>query len=385
MTSGVGQTASAVSVVAAPVPQRRIGVGILGVSGYGGLELVRLLGAHPHARIVAAASRQYAGQPLGSASGALGDAGLVLDDDPLDPSLWVERGVEVVFAALPHGALAGRARRFLDAGLRIIDLSADFRLRDAAEYARRYDLVHPDPDLLSHAVYGLPEWGGDAVQGAALVANPGCYATAVLLAALPAVAAGLWNGAPLVVNALSGVSGAGRAPSLATHFVECGQGASPYKVGEDHAHLGEIQQSLRRVLGGASSVASRVPNEAGELPLAFNPHLVPMSRGIVANVAIPLAIATTAESVQTLYRERYAAAPCVRVLDGLALPETRHVRGSNRCDIAVRVVAGARLLLVFAAIDNLGKGAAGQAIQNWNRMQGWAEATGLPLEGWSIG
>ncbi len=379
MTSVLGRAS------APAVPQRHIGVGILGVSGYGGLELVRLLGTHPHARLVAAASRQYAGQPLATASGALGDASLVLDDDLLDPTPWVERGVEIVFAALPHGALAGRARRFLDAGLRIIDLSADFRLRDAAEYARRYGLAHPDPDLLPRAVYGLAEWSGDAVEGATLVANPGCYATAVLLAALPAMAAGVWNGAPLVANALSGVSGAGRAPSLATHFVECGQGASPYKVGEDHPHLGEIQQSLRRVLGGAASVARLVPNEAAELPLAFNPHLVPMSRGIVANVAIPLSTPMTVDSLQTLYRERYAAAPCVRLLEGAALPETRHVRGSNRCDVAVRVVAGGRLLLAFAAIDNLGKGAAGQAIQNWNRMQGWPEETGLPLEGWAVG
>jgi N-acetyl-gamma-glutamyl-phosphate reductase len=385
VTSVVGRVAPVAPVAAAPVPQRRIAAGILGVSGYGGLELVRLLGMHPYAQIVAAASRQYAGQPLGNTSGALGDAGLVLDADLLDPTPWVERGVEIVFAALPHGALAARARRFLDAGLKIVDLSADFRLRDPAEYERRYGLVHPDPELLSRAVYGLSEWSGDAVHGATLVANPGCYATAVLLATLPALAAGLWNGAPLVANALSGVSGAGRSPALATHFVECGQGASPYKVGEDHAHLGEVQQALRRVLGGATSVALGSTEHAGELPLAFNPHLVPMSRGIVANVAIPLAEAATLESLQTLYRERYAGAPCVRVLDGAALPETRNVRGSNRCDIAVRVVAQGRLLLAFAAIDNLGKGAAGQAIQNWNRMRGWPEQTGLPLEGWSIG
>jgi N-acetyl-gamma-glutamyl-phosphate reductase len=306
---------------------------------------------------------------------------LVLDDDPTDPAAWAERGVEVVFAALPHGAFAARARRFMDAGIRLVDLSADFRLRDASEYERRYGLPHPDPALLAQATYGLPEWSEDALAHAQLVANPGCYATAILLGTLPAVAAGVWSGAPIVVNALSGVSGAGRAPSPPTHFVECGQSAAPYKVGEEHAHLGEIQQALRRVQSDACIATGEAAFGIDDSPIVFSPHLVPMARGIVASIAIPLAVAASTADLTALYRERYATSPCVRVLDDAVLPETRFVRGSNRCDLAVRAAAGGRLLLVYAAIDNLGKGAAGQAIQNWNRMQGWAETTGLPLDG----
>jgi N-acetyl-gamma-glutamyl-phosphate reductase len=229
-------------------------IGILGVSGYSGMELVRLLALHPHARLVAAGSRQFAGQSLAAACPGLGGAGTgwLVDDDPTDASAWADRGVQVVFSALPHGAFAARARRFLDAGMRVIDLSADFRLRDAGEYERRYGVAHPDPGLLSQATYGLCEWTSVSAADVRLVANPGCYATAILLATLPAVAAGVWSGGPIIANALSGVSGAGRAASLATHFVECGQSASVYKAGEEHAHLGEIHQALRRTQSEAS-------------------------------------------------------------------------------------------------------------------------------------
>jgi N-acetyl-gamma-glutamyl-phosphate reductase len=379
MTMAVG--APAVGRIADTQAMR---VGILGVSGYSGTELLRLLAAHPFARVVAAASRQFAGQPLVAACPGLATAGgLVLDDDLADPGAWADRGVQVVFAALPHGAFAARARRFVDAGIRVVDLSADFRLRDAAEYQRRYGLAHPDPALLERATYGLTEWAGDALAAARLVANPGCYATAILLATLPAVAAGLSSGAPIVVNALSGVSGAGRSPSLATHFVECGEGAAPYKVGEEHAHLGEIQQALRRSRSDACIATGDPAFGIDDATVVFNPHLVPMARGILATVALPLAVAASTAELADLYRERYAGHAFVRVLDGAALPETRFVRGSNRCDIALRAAAGGRLLLAYAAIDNLGKGAAGQAIQNWNRMQGWPETTGLPLDGWS--
>jgi N-acetyl-gamma-glutamyl-phosphate reductase len=367
------EVAAPTATPVASSPARRVGVGILGASGYSGMELLRLLSQHPGAEVRAAGSRQYAGRSLGSVWPALASAPLVLDEDPVDPAPWRDRGVEIVFAALPHGVFAARAGAFLDAGLRVVDLSADFRLHDAAEYARRYSLTHPSPERLSQAVYGLTEWCGSELEAADLVANPGCYATAVLLAALPAVAAGLWSGAPIVVNALSGVSGAGRAPSLGTSFVECGNGAAPYKVGEVHAHLGEMQQALRRAGG---------PSGDGVPQLLFNPHLVPMARGIVASVALPLASPASLAEVQALYRARYARAPFVRVLEGEALPATQHVQGSNRCDIAVRLGAEGRMLLVFAALDNLTKGAAGQAIQNWNRMQGLAETTGLPRDGW---
>jgi N-acetyl-gamma-glutamyl-phosphate reductase len=361
----------------------RRGIGVLGATGYSGMELIRLLAMHPHAALCAVGSRQHAGQRLQHMLPGLATSPLVLDDDPTDPRAWVERGVEVVFAALPHGVVAHRARAFLAAGLRLIDLSADFRLQDAAEFSRRYGTEHADPTLLPRAIYGLTEWCGPELEGAALVANPGCYATATLLALLPAVAAGLWSGAPLVVSALSGVSGAGRQAALHTHFVECTDSAAPYRVGEEHAHLGEMRQLLRRV-ASAPSPAAASSGPATDLPLLFSPTLVPMSRGILVHAAVPLAVPMQASEVQEIYATRYAGSPCVRVLVPPGLPETRHVRGSNRCDLALRVGAGGTVLLVFAAIDNLVKGAAGQAIQNWNRAEGWPESTGLPLDGWVI-
>jgi len=365
---------------AAPIQR---GIGILGATGYSGIELIRLLAQHPRAEVRAVSSRQHAGLHLDQVWPSLGRRELVLDDDPADPRPWVERGVEIVFAALPHGAVAGRAREFLAAGVRLIDLSADFRLRDPVDFARHYGLEHPATDLLPGAVYGLTEWCGEELSAARLVANPGCYATATLLALLPAVSAGLWSGGPLVVNALSGVSGAGRTATLTSHYAECANGASPYRVGEEHAHLGEMRQALLAAAAGAEWRESAPPASAASLALLFNPVLVPMTRGILVSAAVPLAHPMSLAEVQAVYEQRYAAHPCVRVLGAPALPETRHVRGSNRCDLAVRVGAAGTVLLVFAAIDNLVKGAAGQAIQNWNRMEGWPETTGLPLEGWA--
>jgi len=354
-----------------PGTRASVGVGVLGATGYVGAELVRLLGTHPGAALRALGSRRHAESRWADAWPGIPEVDLVLDDDLDDPGAWLDRGVEVVFSALPHGAFASRAQRFLEAGLRVVDLSADFRLRSAEEYLGRYGILHPAPQLLRSAAYGLPEWWAGDLEGAGLVANPGCYATAVLLAALPALEAGWWSGGAIVVSALSGVSGAGRAPTLTTHFAECGGSAAPYKVGEDHPHLGEIRQAMSRVTGGSAGT------------VVFNPHLVPMARGILANVALPLRRAVDRAEAEALYRRRYEGARFVRVREGDALPETRHVRGSNRCDAAVRVVDGGRLLLVFAAIDNLVKGAAGQAIQNWNLMQGWPEDLGLPLAAWT--
>jgi N-acetyl-gamma-glutamyl-phosphate reductase len=376
-------------VIAPEVGADRVGVGVLGATGYSGLELIRLLASHPRAALRAVGSRQAAGERLSRVWPSHPGLDLVLDDDPADPAAWLDRGVEVVFAALPHGAFAARAEAFLAAGLRVVDLSGDFRLESAAEYGQRYGLEHPAPSLLGTAAYGLTEWCGAELEAASLVANPGCYATAVLLATLPAVAAGRWSGAAIVANALSGVSGAGRAPSLGTHFVEVSGGAGPYRVGEVHAHLGEMRQALARAQAGGS-VGGGAPGEASaasddtSLPLLFSPHLVPMSRGIAASIAVPLARRAREEEIRALYRERYAGHAFVRVLDGDSLPDTRHVRGSNRCDIAMRVGAGGTMLLAYAALDNLVKGAAGQAIQNWNRMQGWPEPTGLPIDGWAI-
>jgi N-acetyl-gamma-glutamyl-phosphate reductase len=351
------------------------GVGILGATGYAGTELVRLLASHPGARIEALASRQFAGRPAADAFPGFPGMKLQVEGEDVEPGAWRARGIDSVFSALPHGSFAGRARSFLDAGIRIIDLSADFRPGAVRAYEDRHGSRHPDMHLVEKAIYGLTEWCGEELVGTQFVANPGCYATAVLLAVLPAVESGWWNGEPIVANALSGVTGSGRAPSTTTHFVECGNGAAPYKVGEAHSHLAEMRDSIR-----CRAPKHERPN--GLPRLVFNPHLVPMARGIVANVAIPLSTPISLDDAAERYRERYRESAFVRIADGEALPETRHVRGSNRCDLAVRVADAGRLLLVYAAIDNLVKGAAGQAVQNWNRMMGWPEGTGLPRNAW---
>ena len=354
---------------------RTVGIGVLGATGYSGIELVRLLAQHPHARLEVVGARQQAGSPLREVWPAFADSSLVFEAESLAAEGWAERGVEVLFTALPHGVFAARGRDFAAAGIRVVDLSADFRLRDAGEYERRYHLAHPATDLLHQSVYGLTEWiPAETLANATLVANPGCYATAILLAALPAVAAGITSGAPIVINALSGVTGAGRAAVQGTHYVECGTGASAYKVGEVHPHLGEITQALR---------SHRPVTSREEPPVVFSPHLVPMARGIIADVAIPLATPMRAEDARAIYADRYAHEPFLRLLEGDALPATQYVRGSNRCDLALRVAAGGSLLLVYAALDNLIKGAAGQAIQNWNVMQGWSPALGLPRDAWT--
>jgi N-acetyl-gamma-glutamyl-phosphate reductase len=349
-----------------------VSVGILGATGYAGTELVRLLGAHPRVRTLGLASRQFAGRPASEAFPGFSELDLPLEGDDVDPRLWRDRGIEVVFAALPHGAFAERARAFLDAGQKVIDLSADFRPGADRSYEERHGMPHPGSDLLDRATYGLTEWLNGELRQTHLVANPGCYATAVLLSVLPAITANWWSGEPIVANALSGVTGSGRAPSATTHFVECGNGAAPYRVGEAHAHLVEIRDAIR---------AHRRP-ETAEPRMVFNPHLVPMARGIVANVSIPLAGPVSADMAADLYRNRYRNSAFIRVIQGNGLPETRHVRGSNRCDVAIRVADAGRLLLVFAALDNLVKGAAGQAVQNMNRMMDWPETIGLPQDAW---
>jgi N-acetyl-gamma-glutamyl-phosphate reductase len=353
-----------------------IGVAVLGATGYAGAELIRLLGQHPHASIRLATSRRWAGQTLSAALPATAPnapyAHLVLDNVDVDVAAAAQRGVEVVFACLPHGQFAAQAEAWLGAQVRVIDLSADYRLRDAQAYLRHYHFEHAAPKRLEEAVYGLGSWFAEALSPKTrLVANPGCYATAILLAALPAAKAGWLSDAPLIINALSGVSGAGRALQMTTLFAECQNSVAPYKVGESHAHLGEIGQAL-----GHYGVAS---------PIIFNPHLVPMARGIMATLSLPLTRPRTQAQAQALYQNCYAQAEEIVVLPGAQLPETRFVRHTNRCDLAVRLVADGHVLLVFSAIDNLLKGAAGQAVENFNRLFGHAPQLGLPQGGAACG
>ena len=334
---------------------------IAGASGYSGAELVRWLCSHGHVELGALAAGRSAGQATGTVFPHLG--GVVEGD--LAPTDWdaLGSGADVVFLALPHGEALAAASRLLQAGVRVVDLGADFRLRDPAAYRRWYGAEHTATDLLGEAVYGLTEWHRDAVAGARLVANPGCYPTASGLALRPLLEhfGDRVTGA-IVIDAKSGVSGAGRNPRDGYQYSELNENLKPYGSGV-HRHQPEIEQELAA---------------PGEIPrVFFSPHLVPMTRGILAACYVPMSAPPTRDELEAAYLDRYADEPFVRVLEGPALPQTKATLGSNYCDLAVRVDQERGLAVVFSAIDNLVKGAAGQAVQNMNVMFDIEETTGL--------
>lgn len=321
---------------------------IVGASGYTGRELLALLRHHPRlaATVVMTARPDAVPEPP------------AFPDEPAIAALDLERldTVDGVFLCTPHGAASTIARSALDRGKRVVDLSADFRLRDPAVYARTYGAEHPAPELLAEAVYGLTEHARDAVRAARLCANPGCYPTSILLPLLPLLAAGLVDArAPIVADSKSGVSGAGKAPSERTHFGNVHENFLAYGVGT-HRHLPEIHQ------------------QAGTTRIVFTPHLLPVFRGMLTTLYLQPAAGVTAEAMRNCLAERYAGEPFVRVYPH-GLPELRSVQQGNRCDIAV--VASGPLVVVVSTIDNLQKGAAGQALQNMNLMLGLPETDGL--------
>ncbi|WP_428268050.1 N-acetyl-gamma-glutamyl-phosphate reductase [Haliangium sp.] len=345
-------------------------IAILGASGYTGAELVRLLSAHPRVELAGLYAQRHAGARLGQVFphllglGALGARTLEAPD--LD---HVAERADLAVCALPHGHSAPVVAELHARGLRVIDLSADFRLRDPDDYARWYGSperpAHPAPALLEEAAYGLPERYRDRIAGASLVACPGCYPTATLLAVGPLLERGLVAPEGLVVDAKSGVSGAGRSPSQATHFPEAGEGVRAYKIAGGHRHTAEIEQELGALAGRA-------------LTLIFTPHLVPMSRGILACVyAAPSDPGRDPEAYRQALVEAYADEPFVTVLEPGALPDTAAVRGSNHAHVQVAYDQRAQRVLALCAIDNLVKGASGQAVQCLNSMQGWDERAGL--------
>lgn len=347
------------------------GVVVLGATGYTGIELLRVLQSHPYVHVCGATSRQYAGCVVQDVFPFLEGVRWRFSPDETSPEEWFSKGVRTVFAAFPHGVFAARARSFLDLGMRVIDVSSDFRLKNPSDYVRYYHYEHPDPDLLERAGYGLVEWRPWVAKETMLVANPGCYPTATLLALAPVLGAGLHSGAPVVVNALSGVSGAGRAASVKNLFVEVEGGAGAYKIGQEHAHCAEIQQAMRGMCLSGSSVPS----------LVFNPHVVPMARGIVATVTVPLVRSCDHNTLLELYRGYYHNSVFVRVLEDTRLPQTRDVRFTNRCDMALRTVENGTMLVVTSVIDNLLKGAAGQAVQHLNIAEQFPMEAGLALCG----
>lgn len=343
----------------------KIRVAVAGGTGYAGFELVSLLEQHPRVELVAITSQSYVGRPMAEVFPALqGVCPLVCES--LDLDSLVERA-DCVFVALPHKTAMEVVAPLVRADKRVVDLSADFRFRDSATYEQWYQ-EHTAKDLLAEAVYGLPELHGDSIRTARLVGNPGCYPTGVILAAAPLVEAGVIDSDSLIADCKSGVSGAGKEPTLTTHFCEANEGLKAYKVGE-HRHTPEIEKEL-------SSIAGR------PIKVVFTPHLVPMSRGILTTLYANLAESVTEKEIGGIYHKTYESAPFVRVLNQGQMPSTLHVRGTNFCDIGYRLEARTGRIIAISAIDNLTRGAAGQAICNMNLMFGFDEDTGLRLRVW---
>ena len=335
-----------------------IRIGIVGGTGYTGVELLRLLAQHPEADVRAITSRKDAGTKVADMFASLRGRYDLAFTDPAHTDL---KSCNVVFFATPHGVAMAQARELVGADVRVIDLAADFRLADPTEFERWYKMPHACPDLLEEAVYGIPEVNRDAIRKARIVGNPGCYPTAVQLGFLPLLEAGVVDTDHLIADAKSGVSGAGRKAELNLIFPEAGDNFAAYGV-KGHRHLPEIVQGLNRASGKP-------------VKLAFTPHLVPMIRGILATLYAPLT--RTDVDLQALYEKRYAGEPFIDVMPPGSAPDTRSVRASNVLRIAVHRPPGTDLAMVIAVEDNLVKGAAGQAIQNMNLMFGLPETTGL--------
>jgi N-acetyl-gamma-glutamyl-phosphate reductase len=338
-----------------------IKIGIVGGTGYTGAELLRLALAHPNLEVECVTSRREAGQPMGKQWPQLAGR-----EDLLFVAPDLERLIacDLVFFATPNGTAMKMSGALLDVGVRVIDLSADFRLRSIPEWEQWYGVRHESPELLSEAVYGLPEVNREQIKQARLIACPGCYPTAVLLGLLPLVESGLVEPGSLIADAKSGVSGAGRKLALGTLYGEVADNFKAYGV-NGHRHLPEIEQLLNE-------------NSDESVSVTFQPHLLPMFRGLQATL-----YATTrdrGEISTELYRARYETHPFVHVHDWSETPETRSVRGTNVCRIAVNPGHNGKRVIVISVIDNLVKGAAGQAIQNANLMFGFPETQGLPTE-----
>ena len=335
-----------------------IRVAVAGASGYSGGELLRILALHPGVELVRLAAGEQAGRRLAEAHPQF--RGTELGERVLCASDWNElgEGADVAFLALPHGHALTAAPRLLAQGCRVIDIGADFRLRDPEQYRRWYGLEHSAAELLAEAVYGLPELQRARLAEARLVANPGCYPTAAALALLPLLPHAAEE--PIVVDAKSGVSGAGRKATLEYAFSEVDESLRPYGV-LSHRHTPEIAQTL--AIAGAAR------------PVVFTPHLIPMVRGLLATCYVRLA--EPPADLELLYAERYRGEPFVTVLGSDELPATGSLRGANRCEVAVRFDEESGLAIAFGAIDNLVKGAAGQAVQNMNLMFGLDERIGL--------
>ncbi len=334
---------------------------VLGATGYTGVELVRLLKAHPAVEPVLLCSGSTAGKKYSEIHPQFrGMVDLVLQQIRVEE---IPESVEVVFCALPHGHSAETAAKLYKKGFKVIDLSADFRLGDSSLYQEWYDLEHPVAALLGTAVYGLPELNKDMIKSTDFIANPGCYPTSILLALAPLLSKKIIKTDGIIIDSKSGVSGAGRAPKQPFHFPDCTENFKAYRVA-NHQHTAEIEQELSRLAGK-------------DLRVTFTPHLVPMVRGILSTIYTEPTELINEKELNHLFEAFYREAPFVRVLKSPSLPETRLVRGSNFCDIAVKYDNRNNRIIVISVIDNLLKGASGQAVQNMNIMLGLPEEAGL--------
>lgn len=336
-----------------------INVSVIGATGYAGLEAIRILARHPQARVVSVPSRREEGTPISTIHPELrGRCELTLST--LDPNA-IASGCDAAISCLPHGASHTHCAALRKLGVKVVDVSADYRLKDPARYQQWYGTPHEDPRGLAEAVYGLPELFADQIRSASLVANPGCYPTAAILALAPLAAKGIASPSGIVVDAKSGVSGAGKKLTDGTHFPRANENVAPYAVGT-HRHTPEISGALSTLTGT-------------DLDVLFVPHLTPMNRGILATCYVCKTKNVSQDELQEIYSAYYADAPFVRVLEPDAYPTTADVAHTNYADVAVRV-CGDRIV-AMGAIDNLVKGASGQAVQNLNLMFGLDEALGL--------
>ncbi|MCD6599161.1 MAG: N-acetyl-gamma-glutamyl-phosphate reductase [Dehalococcoidia bacterium] len=336
----------------------RIRAGIINVTGYIGSDLARLLYQHPQVELKSVTGRSAAGQKLGDALPYLNETRLLIEDK-------LDNDIDVVFSAMPHKSSVDIVPALLKKGIKVIDVSADFRLQNASEYLAWYGFNHPAPQLLGEAIYGLPELHRSEIISADLIANPGCYSTSAILALAPMVKEELIS-SDIIIDSKSGVSGAGRSLSLVTHYSEANESTCAYSI-EGHRHLPEIKQELERLSSGSS------------LAITFVPHLVPMTRGILSSCYASLKKGwlneSAQEKLQQLYREFYKNAPFIRIMS--KPPQTKYAWGNNSCFIYPTVDLRTERFIVISCLDNLVKGGAGQAVQNMNLMFNLSETTGL--------
>jgi N-acetyl-gamma-glutamyl-phosphate reductase len=340
-----------------------INVGIIGATGYVGLELIHILLNHPHIKISYLATQSHTGVPLKEVYPHLQS---LIDVECSDVNVQeIIQCCDVVFTALPHGQALELAQPILDAGKKLIDLGADFRLKDPDSYEKWYQRPAACSKLLEQAVYGLPEMGNrNSIEQSQLIANPGCYPTCSILACIPAIASGIVRAEEIILDAKSGTSGAGKKLTQASHFCEVAENFKAYDIGGVHRHTPEIEQALSEIAGCS-------------LTVQFTPHLLPIIRGLLVTAYLPLKEDLSAEEIWKLYAQAYKNEPFIRLYSLGTFPQTGNVRGSNFCDIGLQVDQRTGKLIIVSAIDNLVKGAAGQAIQNMNLMFNLPETMSL--------